>query len=298
VGGLISMTVCSGTNAGTYFPCYDGNGNVMAMVNAATGAIAGNWEYGPFGEVIRATGPMAKVNPFMFSTDFYDWETGKYYVKHRFYDPSTGRFINRDPIEEQGGLNLYGMVGNDPINHIDPLGLMTDELRDTEIKKLKDSIEAQQIPCCLCNKTKAVGAVDLQSIEVSGDWATVAAKYVVTDGDCPFKVVGYYWWNCFRAHDEAGKAGALPTGIGGETDDQPWKHYGWQPGGYFDYEGAHGLAGWLGGAIWDSNHWGWMATVVYQYCDKQKGIMSVGSRTAPEKQYTWSHWYQTWTDFR
>ena len=59
VGGLISMTVYSGANTGTYFYCYDGNGNVMALVNASNGAIAGQYEYGPFGEVIRATGPMA-----------------------------------------------------------------------------------------------------------------------------------------------------------------------------------------------------------------------------------------------
>jgi RHS repeat-associated protein len=119
VGGAISMTVYSGANAGTYFYCYDGNGNVVALVNAANGTVAAQYEYGPFGEVIRATGPMAKVNPFLFQTDFYDWETGKYYVKYRYYDPNTGRFLNRDPEEEDGGLNLYGFVGNNPINLFD-----------------------------------------------------------------------------------------------------------------------------------------------------------------------------------
>jgi hypothetical protein len=47
VGGLISMTVHSGANAGTYFYCYDGNGNVVALVNAADGEIAAQYEYGP-----------------------------------------------------------------------------------------------------------------------------------------------------------------------------------------------------------------------------------------------------------
>jgi RHS repeat-associated protein len=119
VGGLISMTVYSGTNAGTYFYTYDGNGNVGTLVNVANGAAVANYEYGPFGEVIRATGPMAKVNPFLFQTDFYDWETGKYYVKYRYYDSTTGRFLNRDPEEEDGGLNLYGFVANNPINLFD-----------------------------------------------------------------------------------------------------------------------------------------------------------------------------------
>ena len=55
VGGLISMTLYSGANAGSYFYTYDGNCNVAATVNAANGVIAGTWEYGPFGEVIRAS---------------------------------------------------------------------------------------------------------------------------------------------------------------------------------------------------------------------------------------------------
>lgn len=40
-----------------------------------------------------------------------------------FFDPNKGRFLSRDPIEEQGGLNIYGFVGNDPAGNIDPFGL-------------------------------------------------------------------------------------------------------------------------------------------------------------------------------
>ena len=123
VGGAISMTVYSGTNAGTYFYCYDGNGNVVALVSATNGTIAAQYEYGPFGEVIRATGPMAKVNPFMFSTKFYDWESGVYYYGARYYNPSTGRWLSRDPLGEQGGLNLYMFVHNHPTFAVDGLGL-------------------------------------------------------------------------------------------------------------------------------------------------------------------------------
>jgi RHS repeat-associated protein len=116
------MTVPSGANAGTYFYSYDGNGNVVALVNAATGAIAANYEYGPFGELIRATGPMAKVNPFLFSTKYYDWETGLYYYGYRYYNPSTGRWPSRDPLQEYGGLNLYGFALNDGVNKCDSNG--------------------------------------------------------------------------------------------------------------------------------------------------------------------------------
>ena len=42
----------------------------------------------------------------------------------RWYSPNTGRWLNRDPIEEKGGRNLYGFVRNGPLNFIDPLGLV------------------------------------------------------------------------------------------------------------------------------------------------------------------------------
>jgi RHS repeat-associated protein len=123
VGGLLSMTVHQGTNAGTYFYCYDGNGNVAALVGAASGAMVARYEYGPFGELLRATGPLAFVNPFRFSTKFCDDEAGFYYYGYRFYDPSTGRWPSRDPLQERGGVNLYAFLHNAAISQIDFLGL-------------------------------------------------------------------------------------------------------------------------------------------------------------------------------
>jgi len=112
---------------------------VAALVNAGDGTLLANYEYGPFGEVIRATGPMAKVNPFTFGTYFYDWETDKYYAKNRYYDASPGRWLSRDPVGESGfnvmagnleavGIagpenNLYEFVGDNPISQVDPFGL-------------------------------------------------------------------------------------------------------------------------------------------------------------------------------
>lgn len=51
------------------------------------------------------TGPAAKTNPFRFSTKYQDDETDLLYYGYRYYDASTGRWLSRDPIEEQGGLN-------------------------------------------------------------------------------------------------------------------------------------------------------------------------------------------------
>ncbi|MDD4406063.1 MAG: RHS repeat-associated core domain-containing protein [Parabacteroides sp.] len=81
------------------------------------------YEYGPFGEVFCSVGDMAKVNPFQFSTKYTDNETDLVYYGYRYYSPALGRWLSRDPIEEQGGLNLYGFVNNDPVNAYDILGL-------------------------------------------------------------------------------------------------------------------------------------------------------------------------------
>jgi RHS repeat-associated protein len=49
-------------------------------------------------------------------------ETGLYLTHYRLYDPNTGRWLNRDPIGEAGGLNLYAYVGGNPVNFVDPTG--------------------------------------------------------------------------------------------------------------------------------------------------------------------------------
>jgi RHS repeat-associated protein len=128
VGGLLEITYY-GSSTTNCFPAYDGNGNVAALINAADGTVAANYEYGPFGEVIRNTGPMGKVNPFRFSTDYYDDESDIIMYPRRPYSPSAGRFLTRDPIGEKGGVNLYDLVANNPVNENDPLGLCNIKIR-------------------------------------------------------------------------------------------------------------------------------------------------------------------------
>jgi RHS repeat-associated protein len=121
VGGLLEVTYY-GTGTTNCFPAFDGNGNLAALVNATDGTLLANYEYGPFGEVIRSTGPMAKANPFRFSTKYQDDESDLLYYGYRYYKPSTGAWLGKDPIEEEGGENLYAFVANDPISQIDYLG--------------------------------------------------------------------------------------------------------------------------------------------------------------------------------
>src|SRR5690606_30000370 len=89
------------------------------------------------GELLRSEGAYADDNPFRFSTKFQDNETGLINYGFRYYDPRNGRFINKDPIEEAGGLNLYGFAGNDGVNGFDVHGLSLKKLFKSIGKFLK-----------------------------------------------------------------------------------------------------------------------------------------------------------------
>ena len=95
---------------------------MAALLNAADGTSLANYEYGPFGEAIRADGALARANPLRFSTKYQDDETDLIYYGNRYYIPSWATWLGRDPIAEQGGPNLYGFVYNTPVNGIDPFG--------------------------------------------------------------------------------------------------------------------------------------------------------------------------------
>ena len=128
VGGLLSIR--DAATAATYLPSYDANGNVFALVNPASGAIVASYEYSAFGETLRATGSstFADKNPFRFSTKYTDAETQLVYYGKRYYNPSVGRFVGRDTIEEKGGRNLYAFCGNNGVNRWDYLGMNGQEV--------------------------------------------------------------------------------------------------------------------------------------------------------------------------
>jgi len=141
LGGLLAITDAS---QGSHFCAYDGNGNVTALVKADGSGLTAQYEYGPFEELFRATGPMAKANPFRFSTKYQDDETDLIYYGYRYYNPSTGRWLNRDPLGDEAFFTLYTQgksrierrrlraqslrplyvfVSNDPADKYDYLGL-------------------------------------------------------------------------------------------------------------------------------------------------------------------------------
>jgi RHS repeat-associated protein len=142
VGGLLAVIDETGSTA---YPSYDGNGNVMGYYAADTGESIAEFEYGPFGELIRATGEKKDDFNFRFSTKYEDTETGLLYYGFRYYDATTGRWPNRDPIEETGGLNLNAMVGNDLVNFFDLLGLTAEECQKYVIGTCERSLAGRYV---------------------------------------------------------------------------------------------------------------------------------------------------------
>jgi RHS repeat-associated protein len=105
----------------TYYHA-DGNGNITCLIDG-TQTVVARYLYDPYGKILDQSGSMADANLYRFSSKEFHANSGLVYYLYRFYDPGLQRWPNRDPIEEEGGVNLYTAVSNDPVNLLDPLGL-------------------------------------------------------------------------------------------------------------------------------------------------------------------------------
>jgi RHS repeat-associated protein len=135
VGGLHSVNLFplpmgegQGEGAKLCLACYDANGNIIAWTET-TGRVLQRQDYDPFGnrvirERLAITPEQSDRLEYGFSTKPLDAETGFIYYIHRYYGPRHGHWLSRDPMQEAGGLNLYGFVGNGGVGNIDKLGLL------------------------------------------------------------------------------------------------------------------------------------------------------------------------------
>ena len=99
----------------------------ICEVFGSGGYIRTAYSYAPFGAV-TASGDVTQ--PFQWSSEVYDSELDLVYYNFRHYSPSLGRFLSRDPIEEQGGINLYLFIFNQLMN-VDARGLsVLDNFKD------------------------------------------------------------------------------------------------------------------------------------------------------------------------
>jgi len=102
---------------------YDGSGNVTFLASAA-GSVTDTNEYNAFGNLVSFTGTTPNV--YMYRGERYDSDLGFYYLRARYYNPATGRFVSRDPEEGDSSnpatLHKYLYANGDPVNLKDPTG--------------------------------------------------------------------------------------------------------------------------------------------------------------------------------
>jgi RHS repeat-associated protein len=105
----------------TFFYHQDGLGTVTDLTDSA-GATAKSYSYDAYGTIVDQTGTVEQ--PYTYTGRELDTETGLYYYRVRYYDSTTGRFLQKDPIGSfLRYVNLHAYVGENPVNGVDPLGL-------------------------------------------------------------------------------------------------------------------------------------------------------------------------------
>jgi RHS repeat-associated protein len=119
-GGIGGMLARTDANGSTFYHA-DGAGNITALMDGNQNIVA-RAEYDAFGKFIKLSGSLANSNRYWFSSKEYVPQAGLFYYGARFYEPNFQRWLNRDPIAERGGINLYAFVGNDPEDYYDYLG--------------------------------------------------------------------------------------------------------------------------------------------------------------------------------
>jgi len=119
----ISQTQVVSNAVTTSYYGYDGGGNVRQLTNAS-GAVTDSYDYDAFGNAINTAGNTPNV--YLYRGEQYDSDLGLYYLRARYYNLKTGRFVNRDPsngiITDPKTLHKYLYADGDPVNLSDPTG--------------------------------------------------------------------------------------------------------------------------------------------------------------------------------
>jgi RHS repeat-associated protein len=102
---------------------YDGHGSVRFLTDA-TGTVSDSYDYDAFGNLISRTGTTA--NDYLYTGEQFDANLGFYYLRARYMNPSSGRFLSTDAFDgspyDPMSLHKYLYVGGDPTNRLDPSG--------------------------------------------------------------------------------------------------------------------------------------------------------------------------------
>ncbi|MDZ4338957.1 MAG: RHS repeat-associated core domain-containing protein [candidate division NC10 bacterium] len=120
-GPGIDEPLAIGRPTGTFLFHADGLGSITTLTDLSGNPVR-SYTYDSFGRIVTQSGTLA--NSYTYTGRELDPESGLYYYRARYYDPSIGRFLSEDPLGILGGgPNLYSYVENRPVDHFDPTGL-------------------------------------------------------------------------------------------------------------------------------------------------------------------------------
>jgi RHS repeat-associated protein len=153
-----------------------------------TGAVVWSADYTSFGKASVDAGSTI-TNNLRFAGQYYDDESGLHYNWHRYYDPTTGRYLRTDPLGFMGGdANLYAYVWNDPVNWSDPSGLIP---LDTLLDIIYIGIDIYNIATDICSRGEHVRSLGLDLLGMMLPYATGLGKaYRATKIHAPCFVEG------------------------------------------------------------------------------------------------------------
>lgn len=124
----IGLIAAESGNESEYY-LKNGHGDVTGVYSTQTNSLKKSYAYDPFGSIVNPENineilpeDPNDTNPYRYAGEYYDRETGNYYLRARYYAPSYGRFTQIDPIRD--GTNWYIYCDNDPVNRVDPTGLI------------------------------------------------------------------------------------------------------------------------------------------------------------------------------
>jgi len=187
VGGLLAVSIAGEF----YFPCYDNNGNITAYADES-GSVIAYRVFDAFGNTVAKGGGLVDTLHYWYSTKYLDHDTGLYYYGHRYYSPLLQRWINRDPIQEDGGLNLYGFVYNTPTCLVDKDGRFIPAVLIGAFIAWYFSSDTANAPGPDDQTYPSTGIIDLVAIETGGKligyFAGIVIKTVVR---CAKPAVGH-----------------------------------------------------------------------------------------------------------
>jgi len=137
---------------------------------------------------------MADFFRIRFSTKYFDSETGLYYYGYRFYSPALMRWLNRDPIGEEGGLNLYGFCGNNAIVEIDHNGKQV---------VVQNHLIGHRPPGDWTTKNSAAETVFAEQHHKTKEWCAFNGKLRFSVEIVPDVLVVHIYHNRIRTFDSA-----------------------------------------------------------------------------------------------